>query len=264
MTYKKREIDLTPEVDFEFRRIETVEEERKKTIIRKYFSFDDLGAELRIFYTKTASEGETILNLPSSYKPNSVLFYLNGQLMRRGFFYEETSPGQGIITHDPVVEGDWIFVVYYRPVELIWLPIFYSKTASEGETILNLPSSYKPNSVSFYLNGQLMRGGFFYEETDPEQGIITHDPVVENDWIFVVYYRPIEIGELPFFYSKTADEGEVVLRLPTFYKPDSVLFYLNGQLMRRGFFYEETSPGQGIITHDPVVENDWIFVIYLR
>ena len=114
MAYKKREINLPPEEDLEFRRIEGIAGE---VIIKKIWiggggSTTHVGNQ--IYFEKIASGGETQTKLPTSYAPNSTLLFLNGQLQKRGVFYEETNPASGIITHDALVENDWIFVIYLK------------------------------------------------------------------------------------------------------------------------------------------------------
>lgn len=117
MGYKKKEINLDPEVDLEFRRIEEVSSDSGKTIVKTITVGGAGGTALGVYihYEKIASGGEMQIVLPSPYKPNSVLLYLNGQLMRKNYFYTESNPSAGIITlSENLVANDWIYVIYLK------------------------------------------------------------------------------------------------------------------------------------------------------
>lgn len=114
MSYKKREIDLEPEVDLEFRRIEGVGEGEKVKIVKILGSESTSGVGNYLKYEKIATGGETETVISGGYKENTVEFYLNGQLMRNNYFYTEYNPTAGIIRHDALVEGDWVLIKYLR------------------------------------------------------------------------------------------------------------------------------------------------------
>jgi len=116
MAYRKREIDLPIETDFEFRRIESdvsVGEIVKKIIVGSGGSSGKAGVlyEKRMFYM---NGGENYLMI-DPYVENSVELYLNGLLEVKGVFYGEENPITGLIRLlDEVVNGDVITIKYIK------------------------------------------------------------------------------------------------------------------------------------------------------
>jgi hypothetical protein len=116
MGYKKREINLGLEEDLEFRRIEKDFESGVKETIEKIIigggTLAGTSTQRKVLLTMNGNENSILIE---PYISNSVELYLNGQLMMKGDFYEETNPNSGLIgLLDEVVNGDKIFVKYTK------------------------------------------------------------------------------------------------------------------------------------------------------
>jgi hypothetical protein len=116
MGYKKREIDLGLEEDLEFRRIEKEFEGGVKETIEKVIigggTSTGTFTQKKVLLTMNGGENSIFIE---PYVSDSVELYLNGQLMIKGDFYEETNPSSGLIgLLDEVINGDKIFVKYMK------------------------------------------------------------------------------------------------------------------------------------------------------
>jgi len=119
MGYKKREINLEVEEDLEFRRIERDFESGVEKVVEKLIISGispriapSASEQNKVLFTMNG--GETSIYI-EPYVSNSVELYLNGQLMVKDDFYEETNPDIGLISFkEEVVNGDKIFVKYTR------------------------------------------------------------------------------------------------------------------------------------------------------
>lgn len=93
--YKKREIDLQRQVDYEFRRIE----DGMKRV--EYQRYD---------YVAKGGEKKTVIK--GGYVKGSLLFFVNGTLKQPGVFYKEVDPEKGELEHTQLNPNDWVLIIY--------------------------------------------------------------------------------------------------------------------------------------------------------
>lgn len=95
--YKKREIRLQPEADYEFRRVES--------------GLKGVGFQR---YDYIAKGGERKTTIAGGYLKGSLLFFVNGVLKKPNEFYREINPESGEIEHMQLNANDWVFIMYQK------------------------------------------------------------------------------------------------------------------------------------------------------
>ena len=136
----------------------------------------------------TATAGQTVFNLGHSYQQgkNTLLVFVNGDLKKVSDDYAETNDTT-VTFNSGLNAGDKVaFIIGFAPNN--FYGEIHSETATEGQTVINLPFEYLVNNdeIEVFKNGLLMLKGSSNDYTESSSTSVTFNTALHAGDIIVV------------------------------------------------------------------------------